>query len=670
MTIRVASDTLSDREEGRDQPPGFEKLFSPLEISGLTLRNRIIFGPHGTGFGTDGNVADRLIAYQRERAKGGVGLAILEATAIDESPIGVVGGLRHMRNIDDRVLPGYRKIAEVMHEEGAKIFCLLSHSGRNNTMGADGLPPKAPSALPMDRTRDIPHELEIDEIQLVVEQFASAARRCREGGLDGVSLSFAHGNLVQSFLSPEANHRTDAYGGSEGNRLRLAREVLHACREAVGPDFVLGIRFSADELVPGGYTIKQGARYAALFEEWGKLDFIDVSAGTNSSMWSRSKHYPTIAEPSAPLVEFARIVKRTVTVPVFVVGKIGNAHEAAQIVADGAADAVVMVRAQIAEPELVDKAMRGKFDDIRECIFCNEACFGRQQRVSDITCVYNQRSGREAWWPPLAKTDAPKRIVVVGGGPAGLETARVAAKRGHQVILFEKDSAVGGQARLIPITPHRAGYGKIIDWLDRQARKHGTDIRLNTPVSVDDVLAENADVVVVATGSADTRPPIEGADLPNVHTGREVLEGNVKLGKQVVIGDWDGRHQGTSVTEYLAARGHEVHLVSSAFFVGQDVDLLTWRPLYERLLKLGVKMHPLEEVVAASEEGASVRSLDQVTRVVPCDDIVLCTRGTAERGLYGQLREKGIEVRAIGDSWAPRQLEQAIFEGAKLAREL
>jgi 2,4-dienoyl-CoA reductase-like NADH-dependent reductase (Old Yellow Enzyme family) len=648
----------------------FDVLLSPLKVGGITLRNRVVFGPHGTGFGTDGNVPERLVAYQRERARGGVGLVILEATAIDESPIGVTGGLFHMRNIDDRVLPSYRRVADVVHAEGARIFCLLSHSGRVNTMGANGAPPKAPSPLPMDRTRDIPHELEIDEIAAIVQQFAAAARRCREGGLDGVSLSFAHGNLVQEFLSPESNHRTDEYGGSEENRLRMAREVLQACREAVGPDFILGIRFSADELVADGYHLEDGVRYAKLFQEWGKLDFIDVSAGTNASMWSRSKHYPTIAEPYAPLVHMARAIRQVVPVPVFVVGKIGDAHEAARIVNEGSADAVVMVRAQIAEPELVAKIKQGAFDDIRECIYCNEGCFGRQQRFIDITCIYNQRSGREIWWEPLARTDAPKRVVVVGAGPAGLEAARVAAKRGHSVVLYEKGDVTGGQVRLAAETPHRAGYARMVDWIDRQARKHGAEIRLGSTVSADDVLAAKPDVVIVATGSSDQRPPIPGADLPNVASGREVLAGDVGVGKRVVIGDWDGRYQGTSIAEKLALAGHEVHLVSSAFFIGQDVDLLTWRPLYERLLDLGVRMYPLEEVVEATAEGARVKTMNHKVRLIAADTVVLCSRGIAERGLYHDLKGRVPALHAIGDSWAPRQIEQAIYEGAKVAREL
>lgn len=650
--------------------PVFDRLFSPLQVGNLTLRNRVIFGPHGTGFGTDGTVNERITAYHRERARGGVGLICLEATAIDDSPIGVTSGLLYMQNIDDRVLPAYRRAADAVHAEGALLLCLLSHSGRNNTMGPLGNPPKAPSALPMDRTRDIPHEMELDEIQLVIRQFADAARRCRDGGLDGVSLSFAHGNLVQEFLSPEANLRTDAYGGSEENRLRLAREVLQAVRAAVGPDFVLGIRFSADEVIPDGYRIEDGVRYARHFQEWGALDFIDVSAGTNSSMWSRSKHYPAIAEPRAPLVKLARQVRAAVTVPVFVVGKIGTLDEAAQIVNEGDADAVVMVRAQIAEPELVAKVQDGRRDEIRECLYCNEGCFGRQQKFSDITCIFNQRSGREYIWPPLTRTESPKHVVVIGAGPAGLEAARVAAKKGHRVTLHERSGAIGGQLRLLPDTPHRGGYQLILDWFARGIATHGVDIRLNSAPDAAAILAEAPDVVIVATGSADMRPPLPGIDLPLVMTGRALLDGAATPGKRVLVADWDGRHQGSSIAEKLAVAGHEVTIASSTLVIGQDVDLLTWRPLQERLMNLGVTLCPMEELIEVTPEGGILRGFDHKTRLVPADSIVITNRGAAERSLWRALRDAGPELHVIGDAWAPRQLEQAIFEGARLARSL
>lgn len=648
----------------------YSHILSPIRIGGLEIRNRVVFGAHGTGFGTDGTVNDRHIGYHMERARGGVGLVIMEATGVDESPTGVTTAGKNIRNASDAIIPSYKRISAALHGEGVKIFTLLSHSGRNTTMGSDGLPPKAPSAIPMERTRDIPHELEIGEIEALVQKFANAARRCREGGLDGVSLSFAHGNLVQQFASPAANFRTDIYGGGEENRLRLARQVLEACRDAVGPDFVLGIRFSAAELVPGGYTLDDGIRFAKKFVEWGKLDFIDVSAGDNASMRSRTYHYPTIAVPHAPLVPMARAVRDAVKIPVFAVGKIGDADEAEAIVAKGDADMVVMVRAHIAEPEIMRKIQDGRADDIRSCIYCNETCFGRQQRFGDISCVYNPRSGREVSWPALAKAAERKHVLVIGGGPAGLEAARTASRRGHRVELHERSSQLGGQIRLLQRTPFRDVYGKIADWLEHQIEKSDVEVHLDSDLEASDIVARKADVVVVATGSSDARPAIPGSDLPHVLTGRQVLAGNVALGKRVVIGDWDGKYMGTSIAELLAQKGHEVTIVSNAFYIGMDGDLMTWRALYERLLDLGVTMEPMHNLVSINSRGALVQGFNQKDRLIEADSIVLCSRGAAERPLYRQLEGKVSALHAIGDCWAPRQLEQAIYEGARVGRAI
>ncbi len=647
----------------------YRHLLSPLTVGRITLRNRVFSSAHGTGFGKDGGLTDRHIEYHRARAHGGIGLIVIEATAIDESPLSAAGRGGTLKNIDDSVIPAYRRLAAAVHAEGARIFCLLSHSGRNSAMGPDGRPPVAPSPMPMDRTRDIPHELEPEEIAEIVRAFADAARRCRDGGLDGVELSFTHGNLVQEFLSPASNKRTDAYGGSEENRLRMARETLQACRAAVGPDFTFGIRFSADELIPDGYGLADGIRYARMMVEWGKLDFVDVSAGTNSSMWSRSRHYPTIASPAAPLVPMARAIRDAVPVPVFCIGKISTPAEAEAIVAAGDADLVGMTRAHIAEPAIVRKLLERRDDDIRLCIYCNESCFGRQQRVGDITCVYNPRSGREYLWPVLRPAQVQRRVIVVGGGPAGMEAARVAAKRGHQVELHERGDALGGQILSLARTPHRSGYLRISDWLSRQIEKLGVDIRLNSEMTAEEILARRPDAVVLATGAADTGRDLPGADGANVFTARQALAG-ANLGRRVVIGDWDGRHMGLSVADLLSSRGHQVTIVTPAFFAGMDVDLLTWRPIYERLQSRGVTFAALDEITAIGDGCVTATRTDGSQYRLDADSVILCTRGCSERPLYRALLGRVPVLKTVGDAWSPRQLEQAIYEGAKAAREI
>ena len=648
---------------------GFQHLLSPLDIGGITVRNRALSTAHRTGYAAGGKVSDRLIAYHRARARGGIGLIIIEATGVTGAPIGAGTPGAFLSNIDDSIIPGYQRLAEAVHGEGARVFTMLSHSGCNTVMGADGQPPLGPSPIPMDRTRDIPHELEIDEIEVIVQSFAAAARRCREGGLDGVELSFAHGNLVQEFISPKSNKRTDDYGGSEENRLRLAREVLEATRAAVGPDFNLGIRYSATEIIPGGYNLEDGVRYATKMLKWGKLDFLNISAGTNSSMMSRSIHFPTISSPQMPLVPYARAIKDAVDVPVFCIGKIADPSEAEAVLKAGHADMVGMTRAHIAEPAIIRKIMEDRLDDIRTCIHGNEACFHRQVRVGNISCVYNPRSGREDQWEPPTPVSDYKSVLIIGGGPAGLEAARVAAKRGHDVELHERADELGGQVRLFSRAPFRQNYLQVVTWLEQQARRSGALVRLESELTAEKVLAQAPDVVIVATGAVDAKPDVPGSDLPDVFTARQVLAG-AELGKRIVIGDWDGRHMGLSVAEALAQRGHTVEIVSSTFFVGMDVDLLTWRPTYDRLLKHGVKMSPLEEITEIHQGGVTARRTDGDTREIEADSIVLCSKGRAERNIYRALKGQVGELHAIGDCWAPRQLEQAIFEGSRVARQL
>jgi 2,4-dienoyl-CoA reductase-like NADH-dependent reductase (Old Yellow Enzyme family)/thioredoxin reductase len=651
-------------------PSDYKHLLSPLVVGRNEIRNRALSTAHGTGFGTDGTVNDRHVAYHVERARGGIGLIVMEATGIDDATLGGTTASRTIDASNDAVIPGYQRISKAVHAEGAKIFTLLSHSGRNSVMSPTGKPPVAPSPIPMDRTRDIPHELDLEEIARIVSSFAAAARRVREGGLDGVELSFTHGNLVQQFLSPYSNLREDEYGGSEEKRLRFPKEVLQAVRAAVGDDFTLGIRFSATELVAGGYDLNDGVRYASMMQEWGRLDFIDVSAGTNSSMWSRPIHYPTIDAPEMPLVPFARAIRQAVTVPVFCVGKITDPKDADGIVAAGDADMVGMTRAHIAEPAIIRKLLEGRQEDIRPCIHGNESCFGRQAKFGDISCVFNPRTGREHQWGRITPTKAYRSVAIIGGGPAGLEAARVAAKAGHDVVLHERLDVLGGQVRFIAKTPYRQDYLSLVTWLERQARKNGALMRLESDATTETILKGTPDVVIIATGSRDARPAIPGADQAHVFTARQALSDIEAVGKRVVIGDWDGRYMGLSLAEALVQRGHEVEIVTSAFYVGQDAELMTWRATYDRLLRQGVKMSPLEEIVSVDDGGVRVRKTDGSERSIPSDAVVLCSRGVSDRVLYGELKGKVAQLHAVGDCWSPRQIEQAVREGAQVARQI
>jgi 2,4-dienoyl-CoA reductase-like NADH-dependent reductase (Old Yellow Enzyme family) len=476
-------------------------VLSPLEVGPLTLKNRIVSSAHLTHFARDHLPSDQHVYYFREKAKGGLGLIIMEASAVHPTsaqfPTVVFA-------FDERTIPWYRRIAEAVHDEGAPVLAQLWHCGQHATWNTTRHPVLAPSDVPCLYYRETPKVMEHEDIRTVVEAFRQSARNVREGGLDGVEINGAHSYLLAQFMSPATNRRGDEYGGSLENRLRFALEVIEATRDGLGDDRVLGIRLSADELIPTGYSLDEGVEIAKRLVAAGQLDYLNVSVGVYPTLFMVM---PPMAIPPGYQVHAATRVRQALrkagsSVPVSTVGRIKDVGMADQIVESGQADLVCMTRATIADPFLPKKAAAGHPEEIRPCIACNQGCVGNAGRERPITCTVNAAAGYEESRGDgtLAPAERRKKVAVIGGGPGGLEAARVAAVRGHEVVLFEKRPELGGQVNIHAKAPMRSEFKEATDYLARQVNKLGVDVRLDTEASEADVLSLDADAVIVATG--------------------------------------------------------------------------------------------------------------------------------------------------------------------------
>lgn len=408
----------------------FEHLLSPIRIGPRTIRNRMLITGHVPGLAEHGAPGPREIAYQRERAFGGAGLQITGATPVHASSLNEEAASHF--NVDDRIIPAYRNLADAVHAEGGTILAQLAHYGGAMVSHEAGRPIWAPSPVAADLMRQVPHEMTAAEIDDVVRAFAAAAVRVREGGLDGIEIQGAYGLLLAAFLSPRSNTRSDRYGGSLENRLRFTLEVTEAVREAAGPDLIVGIRIPGDELAEDGLDQSAMRDAALMLEAAGKLDFLNVIAGTNLDRIHRTTHWPPTPAPHGLFVHLAQGIKAAVKLPVFTAGRITDPAHAERILAEGKADMVGMTRAHIADPHVVRKITEGRAADVRRCVGAN-VCIARVMAGGPVRCLHNPEAGREKEWGPASPAPAPRRIAVIGGGPAGLEAARVAAERGHRV---------------------------------------------------------------------------------------------------------------------------------------------------------------------------------------------------------------------------------------------
>jgi mycofactocin system FadH/OYE family oxidoreductase 2 len=509
--------------------------------------------------------------------------------------------------------------------------------------------------------------MEIEDIQECVSFFAKSAGHAVEGGFDGIELQLGHSSLIRQFLSPATNEREDEYGGSPGNRMRFCLEVIDAVRKAAGPDFTLGVRLNADEMHPrGGLTLDDAKIIAARLEATGQIDFMDLSLGTfyNLFMVEGSMHTPL-----AYTVPLSAGIRSVVDLPVFCTNRINDPHLAEKILENGHADMIGMVRGLISDPELPNKAREGRIDDIRHCIACNQGCIGRMGLGYKLGCIQNPAVGEEKTLgiDAFLPSPNPKKVVVVGAGPAGLETARVAALRKHRVVLFEKNQEVGGQNIIAGKAAGRQEITGVTRWLFSQIRKLDIDLRLGVEADEETVLEERPDAVVVATGSVPRARFIPGEySSEQVVSPQQVLTGEVKTGQQVLMIDLDGHHQATGTAELLADQGKQVHMLCPALFVGgqlgplQDLHLTR-----QRLARKGVTFTP--DIAVLGIEGTLAKGLNVYSNKMidfsGYDTIVLAAGNESSDQLYFALKGKVRELYRVGDCVAPRKTDMAILEG-------
>jgi mycofactocin system FadH/OYE family oxidoreductase 2 len=650
----------------------FRFLLSPLKIGSIVVPNRVCFSAHLTNFSEDYKISDRHVYYHVERAKGGCGLIITEEMSVHPSDHAYE---KLVDAFDPDVIPGYKKLTEAIHQFDTKIFAQLNHNGAQSDGTISRLPVWGPSSVADPLFREMAKEMEIEEIQECIDYFAQSARYAREGGFDGIELQLGHSSLIRQFLSPLTNLRGDAYGGSFENRLRFALEVIGAVRKAVGNDFTLGVRLNADEMHPqGGLTLEDSKKIASRLEATRQLDFIDLSLATfyNLYLVEGSMHTPL-----AYTVPLAASIRTVVGLPVFACNRINDPHLAEKILSDGHADMIGMVRAQICDPELVNKTREGRTEDIRYCIACNQGCIGRVGIANKrVGCVQNPAVGeeRDLGIGTLKPADKRKKVLIIGAGPAGLEAARVATVRGHRVILYEKQAEVGGQNLIARKGAGRQEIEGVIRWLLTQVEKLKVEIRLETEATPEMLLEQAPDAVVVATGSVPMENPFPGSyAFPQVCHAEHILKGEVEAGEKVILIDTDGHHKATGTAELLADMGKTVHILTPSLFIGGQLGPLQDHFLMrQRLIKKGVTFTP--DIAVLEIQGTTIKGLNVYSNATidfdGYDTIVLATGNRAEDGLYFALKGKVKELHRIGDCVAPRKIDMAIVEGNRVGRLL
>lgn len=675
-----------------------DPLLEPFQLKHLTLRNRIFSSAHEPAYSEDGMPKDRYRLYHEEKAKGGVALTMTAGSAVvaEDSP----PSFGNLHAYDDRIVPWIQRLTDGVHEHGAKCMIQLSHLGRRTGWAQDDwLPVVAPSPLREPAHRSIPKEAEDWDIERITEKYADAAERMQAGGMDGIEMQ-AYGHFMDAFWSPVTNHRTDEWGDSEEARLRFPWRVLTAIRERVGPDFIVGMRMAIDEAVPGGIDTAAGLAILAKLEADGLIDFLNVIRGSISTDVLLSDVIPIHGMASAPHLDFTGMVREATNLPILHAAKIDDVATARHSVAEGKVDLIGMTRAQMADPYIVQKIIDGKVDQIRPCVGATY-CLDRIYEAGEALCIHNAATSREATMPhhiPVA--DTSRKVLVVGAGPAGLEAARVAGERGHQVTVLEAMPWPGGQINLAARNPRRVDLKGIIDWRVSELERLEVDVRLDTYADEEMVTAFDADVVIVATGGQPQLPPLDdGAD--HVVTTWDVIGGDVTPKGSVLLFDDHGRHSALTAAEMIARSGADLEIVTPERMLGVDIGGMNHVPYARAFNETDTRITLNQRIVAVRPEQGrmcveigSDHSAHRVTRHV---DTVVVDHGTTPLDeLYFALKplstnlgvvdydamlnaqpqqvvrnEDGkFELYRIGDSVASRNIHAAVYDALRLVKDI
>ena len=648
----------------------FNHLFSPHEIRGHEIRNRIFSSAHQTILARNGSPGVEMAAYHEARARGGAGLIIVESSRPYSDD---VSASYYIDSSTDDCIAGYRMVADAVHKHGCKLFGQINHGGRiAYTHEGMNIVAHAPSMVPDHRFHCMPRVMSTQYVWDIIDAFAAAAGRMAEAGLDGAELTASHGMLIAQFLNPLTNFRNDEFGGSTENRFRIVAEMIAASRRMVGNDFIIGLRISAEELEPDGLDQAAWLDICRRLNDEQELDYLNVTVGSMMGLAGSVHVVPPMEIDHAYTAPHAGAIKREVRQSILVTGRLNQPQLAEQVLVREQADMCGMTRALISDPEMPNKASSGKHDDIRACIGCNQACIGHYHQGVRISCIQNPVSGRELMLGAPSAAKSSRKILVAGGGPAGMKAAAVAGARGHQVILCEKSGLLGGQVLLAQTLPGRAEFGVMVDNLRREMELSGVEIRLHTEVDKALIEAQKPDAVIIATGAVPYLPDVDISEETDAVDAWQVLKDEVKPGASVVIADWRCDWVGMGLAVKLARAGSQVRLCVDGEMAGQNLQkYLRWHWTGE-LHKLGIEVIPYARLFGADGDTAYFQHTTSGEAII-CENmntLVIAQGHQSVVTLEQDLADIEAEIHLAGDCLSPRSAEEAVYEGLMAARSV